>query len=65
MSLCGGQEGHLSEVPVRDKKLLISDEHKILLEEGEEEPLPTDCLGRGAMRKTNFPRLFVYAGEPG
>ena len=48
-----------------DKKLLISDEHKILLEEGEEEPLPTDCLGRGAMRKTNFPRLFVYAGEPG
>ena len=35
------------------KKLLISDEHKILLEEGEEEPLPTDCLGRGAMQKTN------------
>ena len=49
----------------RGKKLLISDEHKILLEEGEEEPLPTDCLGRGAMGKTNFPRLFVYAGEPG
>ena len=41
------------------KKLLISDEHKILLEEGEEEPLPTDCLGRGAMRKTNFARLFI------
>ena len=48
-----------------DKKLLISNEHKILLEEGKEEPLPTDCLGRGAMRKTNFPRLFIYAGEPG
>ena len=47
------------------KKLLINDEHKILLEEGEEEPLPTDCLGRGAMRKTNFLRLFVYGGEPG
>ena len=47
------------------KKLLINDEHKILLEEGKEEPLPTDCLGRGAMRKTNFPRLFVYGGEPG
>ena len=47
------------------KKLLISDEHKILLEEGEEEPLPTDCLGRGAMRKTNFLRLFIYEGEPG
>ena len=47
------------------KKLLISDEPKILLEEGKEEPLPTDCLGRGAMRKTNFPRLFNYEGEPG
>ena len=47
------------------KKLLNSDEHKILLEAGEEEPLPTDCLGRGAMRKTNFPRLFIYEGEPG
>ena len=47
------------------KKLLISDEHKILLEEGEEEPLLTDCLGRGGMRKTNFPRLFIYEGEPG
>ena len=32
------------------KKLLISDEHKILLEQGEEEPLPMDCLGRGGMR---------------
>ena len=47
------------------KKLLISNEHKILLEEGKEEPLPTDCLGRGTMRKTNFPRLFIYEGEPG
>ena len=47
------------------KKLLISNEHKILLEEGKEEPLPTDCLGRGAMRKTNFPRLFIYTGELG
>ena len=47
------------------KKLLISNEHKILLEEGKEEPLLTDCLGRGAMRKTNFPRLFIYEGEPG
>ena len=47
------------------KKLLISDEHKILLEEGEEEPLLTDCLGRGTMRKTNFARLFIYEGEPG
>ena len=47
------------------KKLLISDEHKILVEEGEEEPLPTDCLGRGAMQKTNFPRLFIYEVELG
>ncbi len=47
------------------KKLLINDKHKILLEEGKKEPLPTDCLGRGAMRKTNFPRLFVYGGETG
>ena len=47
------------------KKLLISNEHKIPLEEGKEEPLPTDCLGRGTMRKTNFPRLFIYEGEPG
>ena len=47
------------------KKLLINDEHKILLEEGEEEPLPTDCLGRGTMQKMNFARLFIYEGEPG
>ena len=46
------------------KKLLISDKHKILLEEGEEEPLPTDCLGQGAMQKTNFERLFIYEREP-
>ena len=32
------------------KKLLVSEGHKILLEEGEEEPLPADCLGRGVMR---------------
>ena len=42
------------------KRLLISDEHKILLEEGKEESLTADCPGRGAMRKTNFPRLFIY-----
>ena len=47
------------------KKLLVSDEHKILLEEGEEDSLPTDCLGKGVVRKTNFPRLFVYNGEAG
>ena len=46
------------------KELLISDEHKILLEEGEEEPLPVDCRGSGVMRKTNFPGLFIYHGEP-
>ena len=33
------------------------------MEEGEEEPLPADCLGRGAMQKTNFPRLFIYDRE--
>ena len=44
------------------KELLISKEHRILLEEGEEEPLPADCPGKGAMRKTNFLRLFVYKG---
>ena len=47
------------------KKLLVSEENKILLEEGEEEPLPADCLGRGIMRKTNFPGLFIYDGESG
>ena len=47
------------------KKLLVSDEHKILLEEGKEEPLPADCLRRGAMRKTNFLRLFISIGESG
>ena len=44
-------------------KLLVSEEHKILLEEGKEEPLPADCLGRGVMWKTNFPRLFIYKGS--
>ena len=47
------------------KKLLVSEENKILLEEGEEEPLPADCLGRGFMQKTNFPGLFIYDGESG
>ena len=47
------------------KKLLVSEENKILLEEGEEEPLPADCLGRGIMQKTNFPGLFIYEGESG
>ena len=47
------------------KQLLLSDKHKVLVEEGEEEPLLTDCRGRGVMRKTNFTRLFLYQGEPG
>ena len=64
MPLCGGQEDQLPEVPVRWQEA-VDHEHKILLEEGKEEPLLTDCLGRGAMRKTNFPRLFIYEGEPG
>ena len=45
------------------KELLINEEHRMLLEEGEEEPLPADCPGRGAMRRMNFPGLFVYKGE--
>ena len=32
-------------------QLLINNEHKVLVEEREE-----DCLGRGAMEKTNFAR---------
>ena len=47
------------------KKLLVSDEHKVLLEEGEEESLPAGCLGKGVMRKNNFPRLFIYKVEAG
>ena len=47
------------------KKLLVNDEHKILLEERGEEPLPADCRGKGVMQRTNFPGLFVYNGEAG
>ena len=46
------------------KKLLVNDEQKILLEERGEEPLPADCRGKGVMRRTNFPGLFIYHGEP-
>ena len=37
-------------------QLLINNEHKVLVEEREEEPLPMDCLGRGAKEKTNIAR---------
>ena len=47
------------------KEMMISDEHKILVEVKEEVPLPADCRSRGQMRRTNFDRLFLFSGGPG
>jgi hypothetical protein len=62
--------GQIRVVPMevftyQGKFMLISDEHKLLVEVKEKVPIPAECVVSGKLIKTNFDRLFLYQGELG
>jgi len=45
------------------KSLLINDEHKILVAVKDKIPIPSECVLRGNLIKTNFERIFLIQGD--